>query len=145
MQHEVFTTLALERVDHLFVLAGAEGGDAESLRLAAGEQGGPVGARQNADFGDDLTDRLGVAAVDTDAGLEDSAADDIGLELLEHRFGGVGALTFSGQRFEQFLLGGADQILAGFLLRLLVGGRHFLGAELVDTGLEGDRLGALLV
>ena len=42
----------------LLVLAGAERGDDQRLGLAAGEQRRAVGARQDADFGDDRADRL---------------------------------------------------------------------------------------
>jgi hypothetical protein len=55
VQHEGFAILALERVDDLLVLAGAERGDDQRLGLAAGEQRGAVGARQDADLGDDRT------------------------------------------------------------------------------------------
>ena len=56
----------------------------QRLGLAAGEQRRAVGARQDADFGDDRADRLDVAAVDADAGVEDVPAHDLGFELLEH-------------------------------------------------------------
>ena len=42
-----------------------------------------VGARQDADLGEDRTDGLQVAAVDADAAVEDVAADDLLLDLLE--------------------------------------------------------------
>ena len=71
VQHEVFAILALERVDDLLVLAGAQRGHDESLGLAAGEQRRAVGARQHAHFGHDRAHRLGVAAVDALAGVED--------------------------------------------------------------------------
>ena len=73
-----------QRVDILLVLAGAERGDHQRLRLAAGEQRRAVGARQDADFRDDLADRLQVAAVDARAGVEDVPAHDLGLQILEH-------------------------------------------------------------
>ena len=50
----------------------------QRLGLAAGEQRRAVGARQHADLGDDRPDRLGVAAVDALAGVEDGAAEDVG-------------------------------------------------------------------
>ena len=46
-----------------------------------------------------------------------------------------------GQRFEELLLGGADQLVPGLLLGLLVGGGHRLGAEFADAGLQGGCLG----
>ena len=83
MQHEVLAVLALERVDDLLVLAGAERGHHQRLGLAAGEQRRAVGARQHADLGHDRADGLGVAAVDALAGVEDGAAHDVGLEVAE--------------------------------------------------------------
>ena len=90
VQHEVLAVLALQRVDDLLVLAGAERGHAQRLRLAAGEQRAAVRARQHADLGDDRADGAGVAAVDAQAGLEDGVADDVGLEVLARRLGAVG-------------------------------------------------------
>jgi hypothetical protein len=50
VQQEGFLVGAGQRVDVLLVLAGAERGDHDRLRLAAGEQRRTVGARQDADF-----------------------------------------------------------------------------------------------
>ena len=136
VQHEVFATLALERVDHLFVLAGAEGGDAERLGLAAGEQGGAVGARQDADLGHDRADGLSIATVDAQPGVEDGAAHDVGLELLEQRLGCGGVHSLGGERLGDLLFGGADEVLPGLLLRLLVGFGDPGGAEFAHLGLE---------
>ncbi len=85
MQHELLIVLALEGIDELFVVAGAERGHDQRLGLAAGEQGRAVGAGQDAHFADDLADLIDLATVDADAGVEDVAADDVGLKLLEHR------------------------------------------------------------
>ena len=48
VQHEVLGVLAGQRVDALRVARGAERGDHQRLRFAAGEQGRAVGARQHA-------------------------------------------------------------------------------------------------
>src|SRR5882672_11050654 len=64
MQQEMLAELALERVDDLLVLAGAERGHDEGLRLAPGEDRRAMGARQHAHFAVDLAYGLGVAAVD---------------------------------------------------------------------------------
>ena len=55
----------------------------ERLGLAAGEQRRAVRARQHADLGDDRPDGLGVAAVDARLALQDGAAHDVGLQVLE--------------------------------------------------------------
>ena len=81
MQQEVLLVGALQRVDVLLVLAGAERGDHQRLGLAAGEQRRAVGARQHADFGDDRAHGLQVAAVDARAGVEDVPAHDLGLRV----------------------------------------------------------------
>ena len=83
VEQEALLVGALERVDVLLVLAGAERGDDQRLRLAAREQRRAMGARQHADFGDDRAHGLHVAAVDADAGVENVPAHDLGLQLLE--------------------------------------------------------------
>ena len=85
VQHEILAVVALERVDHLLVLAGAERRHHQRLGLAAGEQRAAVDPRQHADLGHDRPHGLGVAAVDALAGVEDRAAHDRLLELLELR------------------------------------------------------------
>ncbi len=85
VQQERFLVGALQRVDPLLVLAGAERGDDQRLGLAAGEQRRAVGARQNADFCTTIGRTvLTIAAVDALAGVEDVPANDLGFELLEH-------------------------------------------------------------
>ena len=84
VQHEGFLVGPLQGVDELLVVAGAERRDRERLRLAAGEERAAVGARQEADLGRDRPDGPDVAAVDADAAVEDVAAHDRLLELLEH-------------------------------------------------------------
>ena len=87
MQQEALLVGALQAVDVLLVLAGAERGDDHRLRLAAGEQGRAVRARQEADLGDDRAHRLHVAPVDADAAVEDGVAHHLGLQVVE---GGAG-------------------------------------------------------
>ena len=84
MQQEQFLVGALQRVDPLFVFAGAERGHDKRLGLAARKQRRAVGARQHADLGHDRTHGLDVAAVDAIAGVEDIPAYDLGFEILEH-------------------------------------------------------------
>ena len=96
----------------------------------------PWARRQDADLGDDRADRLGVAAVDAQPGVQDGVADDVGLKLLEHAFGLVGVQAFRGQRRGGGLLGGADLLVAGGLLLLLVGFGDRRTGERVDPPLQ---------
>ena len=84
VQQERLLVGALQRVDELLVLAGAERGDHDRLGLAAGEQRGAVGARQERRLADDRTHGDEVAAVDALGGIEDVPAHDLGFEVLEH-------------------------------------------------------------
>ena len=92
----------------LLVLAGAERGDDEGLRLAAGEQRRAVRARQHVHLGEDRAHGLEVATVDAPAGLDDVAAHDLAFERLE----GVA---------EQHLLAGIVGDLDASEARLLLG------------------------
>ena len=84
VQQEGFLVAALQGVDPLLVLAGAERGHHQRLGFAAGEQRRSMGARQQADFGHDVTHGLEIAAVDALAGVENVPAHDLGFEILEH-------------------------------------------------------------
>ena len=84
MQQERLFVGSRQRVDVLLVFAGAERGHHHRLGFAAGEQRRAMGAGQYADFGDDVADGLGIAAVDALAGVEDVPANDLGFQLLEH-------------------------------------------------------------
>ena len=141
MQHEVLAVLAFQRVDDLLVLAGAEGGDAERLRLAAGEQGGAVRAGQQPDLGDDRPDGFGVAAVDTQSGAEDGAAHHVGFQILESALGLFGVETLGLQRFHGGGFGGADRVMTGALVDDLVGIGDPGAGQRVDAGFERLDLG----
>ena len=112
---------AFERVDELLVLAGAERGDDERLRLAAGEQRRAVRARQHVHLGDDRAHGLEVAAVDAAAGLDDVAAHDLLLELLEHASRAAPSRwrrrLRAASAFLTLALGRLDQLVALLLLR----------------------------
>ena len=84
VQHERFFVRSLQGVDELLVVAGAERGNDQRLGFATGEQRRAVGARQQADLGEDRADRLEIAAVDARTLVEDVVAHDRLLELLEH-------------------------------------------------------------
>ena len=130
VQHEARVGEALQPVDHLLGFLGAERGGDDRLRLAAGEQGRAVGARQEADHRLDRADGLGVAAVDAAAFLEDRAADDVGLEALDRlRCGHLLLRLGVGEGFLGLVAGGVER---GRTLRLVgqaVGGVDVLADE----------------
>ena len=126
VQQELLLVGSRQRVDVLLVLAGAERGHHHRLGLAAGEQRRTVGARQYADFGDDLAHGLEVAAVDALAGIEDVPAHDLGFEFLEHA-GDAELVVFRLLAFREVMrhhlfLGLADRGVAVLLVGDGVGG-----------------------
>ena len=130
VQQELLLVGSRQRVDVLLVLAGAERGHDHRLGFAAGEQRRAVGARQHADFGDDVADGLGVAAVDALAGVEDVPANDLGFQFLEHA-GDAQLVVFRLLAFREVVrhhlfLGLADRGVAILLDRNGVGGAQVL-------------------
>ena len=136
MQQERLFVGALQRVDELLVLGGAERRDHQRLGFAAGEQRRAVGARQHADFRHDRAHGLEVAAVDALAGVEDVPAHDLGFELLEHaghRLLVVFRLGAFREEMRHHLgLDGGDGVLAVLLLRDRIGGAQVLLGEAED-------------
>ena len=64
---KLFHCLALEALDLLRIVGGAERAGDERLRFAACEDGGAVRARQHAGFDPDRPDLVELAAVEPDA------------------------------------------------------------------------------
>ncbi len=133
MQHEILAVFAQQGVHHLLILSGAQRGDTERLGLPTGEQRGPVGARQDADLGDDRADGAGVAAVDTDAGVQDGVADDVGFQVVEQTLRLVGVQALGGQRGGGGLLGSPNLLVPSLLDLLLIGFGDAGAAQRVDS------------
>ena len=74
---------ALQTIDVLLVLPGAKRRDNQRLGLATGEKRRAMGARQDANFRGDRTDCLDIAAINSDAGVEDVPADNLGLQIVK--------------------------------------------------------------
>ena len=126
VEQETLLVRAVERIDILLVLAGAQGGDDERLRLAAGEQGRAVGARQDADLREDRTDSRQIAAVDAALVVEDVPAHHLGLGVVE-RFGDLGGrelrlAALRDERRHDLRLDGVDRSIALLLLGDRIGG-----------------------
>ena len=85
VQHEGPVVLALQRVDPLLVLAGAQGDDGEGLRLPSREQRRAVRARQDAHLARDRPDVRRAAPVGPLAALQDHLADFGVFEVVEHQ------------------------------------------------------------
>ncbi len=131
VQQEGFLVTALQGVDPLLVLAGAERGHHQRLGFAAGEQRRSMGARQQADFGHDVTHGLEIAAVDALAGVQNVPAHDLGFQFLEHAADaqlGVGRIVHAaGEIVFQYLgLDCGDGILPFLFGRDGIGGAQFL-------------------
>ena len=147
VQHEVLIGEPRQPVDHLLAIAGAERGGGDRLGLATGEQRRSVCARQEVDRRLDRAHRLGVAAVDTDAFLQDLAADDLGLDLLHQLqraeiFGRVGVLQIL-ERLARLGAGGGDRGLALLLVGQLVGGGHVGADQVLELRLVARQVGTL--
>ena len=133
---------AFQGVDPLLVVAGAEGGDHQGLRLAAGEQGRAVGAGEHAHFRHDRAHGGEVATVDAAAVLDDVAAQHVGFGFLEGagQLDGVEAVRAGvvlGQGLHDLGLGGADRLLADHLVLVAEGGADVGAGQLVDGGDHG--------
>ena len=118
VQHEGLFVGALQRVDILLVLPGAERGDGERLGLAAGEQRAAMGAGQEADFADDRPDRDQVPPVDAPLGVEDARPDDVFFRLLEgaRHFPGHRAVVVGGHQLGHHLLLDGGDLVAALML-----------------------------
>ena len=152
VKQELLLVGARQRVDVLLILAGTERGNHHRLCFAAGEQRRAVGARQHADFGDDLAHGLGIAAVDALAGVENVPANDLGFQFLEHA-GDAQLVVFRLLAFGEivrhhFFLGLANRGVAILLDRNGVGGpkigfdqpEHFLFERAFVDDLDVARL-----
>ena len=89
VEQEALLVGAVERVDVLLVLAGAERRNDERLRLAAREQGRAVRAREDSDLRQNRPDGRQVAAVDAAPVVENVPAHHLRLGFVE-RFGDFG-------------------------------------------------------
>ena len=114
VEHEALPRLALEALDLLRIVGGAERAGDERLRFAAREDGRAVRAREDAGLDPDVADLVELAAVEPDAVGEHFFAEDLLLQLLEDRLR-VGLLLGFG-----FLRQLRDQALEREVHRLVV-------------------------
>ena len=102
VQHEALVGLPVDRLDLLLVVGRAESSRDERLGLPAREHRRPVGAGQHADVRGDVADLIERPTIETAAHIEDLVAQDLLLQLLEHRLGVRAALRIVvGYRREQ--------------------------------------------
>ena len=118
--------------DALFLPAGAEGDDGEALGLPAMEQAGAVNAGKNADFGGELAELVGGAAVGAVTIFEDGAPG-FGFEYVgEGGFDVLLGVFVAGDGFNDGCLDGIT--FGGMLVGV---GEHDGGADVV-AGAAGD-------
>ena len=130
VKHKVFFVFVHQTVDNLRVFAGAQRGNDQGLRLAAGKQSGTVRGRQYVNLTLNRADGFGVAAVNAMTGSQDFFADDLVHQLLD----GIADITrfnlvFRINRSLDFFRSLADQRSA-FELVGLFESLFKLGAEL---------------
>ena len=118
VQHEVLFAGAFEAVDKLFILAGTQRCDHQSLRFTAGEQRRTMGARQRTDFGHDGAHGFEIAPVDAPPGVEHRIAHHIGFEIVEQiakLVGGKFALALAHKLFRRLGADFGDAVAAEML------------------------------
>ena len=122
MQHEILLVGALQAVDKLLVLAGAQRGHHQRLGFAAGEQRRAVSTRQHAHFRQDRTHGDEVAPVDALLGVEHRAAHHMGFQIV-HQGGELGVVefAFAGEFRSRLGPNFLDAIAAHVLFRNLEG------------------------
>ena len=76
MQHEALPALALKHLDALHVIRRAQRGGNQRLGLAAGEDGGAVRARKNANFNPYIANLVELARVRTAVLMQHLVAED---------------------------------------------------------------------
>ena len=107
MQQEVRFEIAMQGVDELFIIAGAQRGDDQPLGFATGEQSRSMGARQQAGFADNGADGIQGAAINPAAMLDDIAAHHARFQFLQGGAKvGIFQLLFGQMRLDRVLCGG---------------------------------------
>ena len=123
-------------IKFLRVVAGAERGERDRLRFAAGKKRGTVGARENADFAGNRTNLLKIPAVQALAAFENQFADGFFLDVIKRVVDDKLRDFFRAEFFNEL---GADFVLnrlAG-VFAVELAGREQRGDETV----AGERLG----
>ncbi len=145
VEEEALLVGAFQRIHELLVFSRAERRDDKRLRLAAREQRGAVGARQHADFGNDRTNRLYVAAVDANAIVKDVPAHDLRLKIVKSfadlLLGEFGLGALREQRCVHFRLHSVDSGVALLFDGDLVSRAQLLFANLGDGRSNGGVIG----
>mmetsp|Transcript_27463 Transcript_27463/g.50679 ORF Transcript_27463/g.50679 Transcript_27463/m.50679 type:complete len:279 (-) Transcript_27463:398-1234(-) len=116
----------MQRVDELFIIAGAQRGHDQTLGFTTGEQRRTVCPGQQTRLAHDVADLVGLTTVDAGAGFDHVAAQDGGLKAL-HRGTKVGiARLLFGQSLDNRGAGGGHSRRALLLVRDRESGAHLL-------------------
>ena len=138
VQHEIFAVFTGQRINHLFILAGAECGDAQRLGFTTREQRRAMRARQHAHFRHDGAHGARITPVNALAGIKDVVADHIRFQFLEQALRQVHIGTFGFKGGDHLLLHHAHLILADQLLYFRIGNGHIGAAQFGDALLQRD-------
>ena len=132
MQQEIRAEVSVQRIDDLLVIAGAERGDHQRLGFAPGKQRRAMRARQQADGAVNRADGCQIPPVDALAAIDDLAAQDLALELLEGRAEVGILLLLFGELLLHLLAHRGNRLLALLLLADREGLAHVVFGELPD-------------
>ena len=90
VEHEALAILALQRVDDLLVLFGAQRGRHHGLRFTAGKKRRSMGSRQDSEPDFDRPHRARIAPVDARLAVQYLASYELGLQIEQDRANLVG-------------------------------------------------------
>ncbi len=133
VQQEVRFVGTGQRVDHLFVVAGAQCGHNQTLGFATCEQRRPMGTGQQAGFGHDVAHFVGLATIDPLAVLDHVTAQNAGFQLFQ--CGPkvcIGQLILGQGRFDG-VLGRGNGTGAFLFVSDRIGGAHLVFARSFDS------------
>ena len=139
VQHEMLITQAVQAIDHLLCILGAQGAGRNRLGFPTREQGRAMRARQEVRFAHNRADLRGGAAVNALAVLQDGTTNDFSFQLLgeldaRHHHLRIKAV-FSEHRL-CLVARGVERVRPGRLIRQLVSGCNVVADQLLQLGFQ---------
>ncbi len=128
VQHEVGFVSAVQRVDHLFVVTGAQCGHNQTLCFTTGEQGGTMGTWQQTGFRHDRADLIQRTTINAAAVFHNVTTQNACFQLLQSRAKVCVFLLFFRQTCDQLLFQSSHSCNTFLLVRNRISRAHFLFA-----------------